>query len=257
MSGDLSAEYYKKELSRLKKENKALQRELEKLVIGKGSANIRDIFSYREEPRDRISAHSRQALLSSRRTYLGYLKSSFLTASFYTVSKRFAVYFRRFRLISTVIKIIFSSFAVIGTGAFLLALLATLVAAIPIVAIFAASTYISLLPIRRKRFKELEEIIRSKNVYLLFPERGVSMRGAMLFAYGGLSRSTDAKTENFVIIISPYHISPIGLENASHKANYSVARLESENICIMRRSSFFAFRKRVLEKLSGYVAFIY
>jgi hypothetical protein len=134
MSGDLSAEYYKKELSRLKKENKALQRELEKLVIGKGSATIRDIFSYREEPRDRISVHSRQALLSSRRTYLGYLKSSFLTASFYTVSKRFAVYCIRFRLISTVIKIIFSSFAVIGTGAFLLALLATLVAAIPIVA---------------------------------------------------------------------------------------------------------------------------
>ena len=204
----------------------------------------------------RFSSECRSASLVQETSYFGYLKKRLQTASLYSLWIRILTYFRRFRLISTVIKVVSYALTIVGTGAFFLAVTASTLILVPFVFIFFSFFLLSRLLTRKKKFESLARVLSGRTVYVFFPPPGYSFKEGVYFEKNVKILSQGSSGNNFVIIVSPYFISPKGI-GGKKRPYYHVLRYESENVCIVRRSSFFALRRNLLSHISTSIIYVY
>ncbi len=176
--------------------------------------------------------------------------------SLFSLWKRVLEYFRKFRLVSTVLRVTTSILTILGTGAFFIFIYGALVFIVPLIIGFCAALYFFGTVSRTRALRELEKRLSGKRIYVFFPKKDRPFERGSAFRQTIELISSSEKEQNFIIIVSPYLFSAVGVSGDFVKF-YPVMRFESERICIIRRHSFFALRKRVLEPAESRTAYIY
>lgn len=242
----------------LKKENRILRAEVKRLsrIIKSYGGDENGKRPTKNESLAAWQGEEKEASLLASSSYIKYLVSKITGGSLFALSKKAMGYFRKFKLVSTIMRIVSSAVAILGTGAFFIFISGALVFIIPMIVAFCAAIYFLGTVSRSKAFKRIEKSIANKSVYVFFPlkerpfQRGSSFRSTLDII------SNDTKNENFIIVISPYVFSAVGFAGDGVKF-YPVARFEKSNICIVRRHSFFLLRKRVLGPVENKTFYIY
>lgn len=248
----------KRSIASLKKENKILRGEIKRL-----SRRLRSYSAaasaYPQNKKELPSIKKafgyayKNAILMASSSYIRYAWSKLTGASLYSLWKRISGYFRKFRLVSTVIRTLSSFIAIIGTGAFFIFISGTLIFFLPIATLACSATYIISMFLRKKAFIKLEQTLKNKNIYVFFPQNGRPFEEVSCFK-NTLKLIDNTHNDNFIIIVSPYFISSKGFGGSGY---YFVFRQETKSVCIMRKHSFFAFRKKVLGGMDKKTTYIY
>ena len=243
----------------LKKENRILRAEVKRLSRIVKTTRIDDESKHNSinESLEAWQGAEKEASLLSSSSYIKYLVSKITGGSLFAFSKKAMGYFRKFRLVSTIMRVISSIIAILGTGAIFIFISGALVFIVPMIVAFCAGIYFLGTVSRTKAFKELERrVTLDTNVYVFFPlkerpfQRGSCFRNTLDII------SNDTKNDNFIIVVSPYIFSAVGFAGDGVKF-YPVARFEKNNVCIVRRHSFFLLRKRVLGPIEDRTFYIY
>ncbi len=241
----------------LKKENKILRSEIRRLSrLLKTNMPADNTAHYDTVMGKMWSAKEKETRAFSSGNYIKYVWSKVTGGSIYSLWKKVMGYFRKFRLVSTIMRVISSILTVIGTGAFFIFVSGAVVFIIPFVLTFSAAVYFFGTVSRAKAMNELHRKLHGKNIYVFFPkkgrpfERGSSFRQTVDLIANGQSG------DNFVVIVSPYLFSAVGFGGDGVKF-YPVLRYEQENVCIIRNHSFFTLRKKILEPAEKRTSYIY
>lgn len=242
----------------LKKENRILRAEVKRLsrIIKANGVDEDGKRSSKNESFTAWQGEEKEASLLASSSYIKYLVSKITGGSLFALSKKAMGYFRKFKLVSTIMRIASSALAILGTGAFFIFISGALVFIVPMIVAFCAAIYFLGTVSRAKAFRRIECSIAKKNVYVFFPlkerpfQRGSAFRNTLDII------SNDTENRNFIIVISPYVFSAVGFAGDGVKF-YPIARFEKSNLCIVRRHSFFLLRKRVLGPVENRTFYIY
>ena len=245
-------------LSSLKEENRILRAEVKRLnrilrVHSASESSIKDPKDKsREEKLFEDAQNSSVALASS--SYLKYLLARISGASVYSLTQKITKGFRRFKLVSTIIKLISSTIAVLGTGAFFIFISGTVIFLIPLFLLIGISAYLASMIFRKKAFKKLDKALSQKSIFIFFPYTGKSFKHGSGFRH--ILNTVSCKTESniLVIVVSPFLISAKGFGGTGY---FPVWRKESDNVFIIRRNAFFSLRRKLLQQRSDSVTYIY
>lgn len=242
----------------LKKENRILKAEIKRLSLLTRSDLRRE--SSREMPENKASKiwlqNEKEASYLTSGSYIKYLISKITGGSFYAFSKRIYEYFKKFRLISTIMRVTSSILTILGTGAFFIFISSAIVFIIPIILITAIAVYILGSASRASAFKKIRSACKKNNIYVFFPQKDKPFGEDSYFRKTLKDISNDTNKSNFIIVVSPYFLSSAGFSDGKEKF-YSIARFESERICIVRQHAFFLLRRRVLQTSESKTIYIY
>jgi len=240
-------------LKALKDENRILRSEIKRLqrLTKTLSSTNRSPSESDSETQKRWNDVKKESRLLSGGSYMKYTVSKITGGSVFSLWKQVSGYFRKFRLISTVMRVVSSLLTILGTGAFFIFVSGALVFIIPFFIIFSASLYVFGTVSRSKAFKELKARLEGKSVYVFFPQKGRPFEGGSCFkrTVGMISDENDS----FTVIVSPYIFSSVG----SRHGYYTVLSFEAQNVCIIRKHSFFSLRKKLLEPAEKQTVYIH
>lgn len=144
--------------------------------------------------------------------------------------------FRRFRLISTTLRIAAVIISAIETGAAFILAAGIVLALSPAILLFLTAVTLDSAISGLGAVKEIRRIAADGAVTFVFPPRGALGRDRAPGGYGSLALS------GTVIIVSPYLISARG---DGGRGGYSSLRRERENVYIIRRRMYFVIRRRL------------
>ena len=144
--------------------------------------------------------------------------------------------FRRFRLISTTLRIAAVIISAIETGAAFILAAGIVLALSPAILLFLTAVTLDSAISGLGAVKEIRRIATDGAVTFVFPPRGALGRDRAPGGYGSLALS------GTVIIVSPYLISARG---DGGRGGYSSLRRERENVYIIRRRMYFVIRRRL------------
>ena len=240
----------KRALAALKEENRILRAEIKRL-----NRTLR-AYSVNESKRSvgaarLLSYEHKKALSLASSSYIKYLISRITRASFYGIIQKAAGGFRKFKLVSNVMRVVSSSITLIGTGAFFIFISGVSVFFVPLTAILSIGAYLASMLFRKSAFRAIEKSLSQKSIIVLFPPSGRPFEKDSLFSRSLLRLQNK---DTFIIIVSPYFLSAKGF---GEKGYYPVARFESDGSCIIRKHSFFAFRRKILGKYSERTIYVY
>ncbi len=182
-------------------------------------------------------ARAHQALQTHRSVW-SYARACWREATLYMLWKRCLTAFRRFRLVTLILRISAFLLAALETGALVLLSGFLLLLCLPVLIFLSLMILITALWEAPQKNREILAKIAQKRIYVLFLEEG---SGAFFKAnvYDLASRENSA-----VVIISPFWFSTRGI--AQKRGFYVTAREEMENVFLVRRYYFFALKKHVL-----------
>ena len=241
-------------LSDLKKENRILRSEIKRLnrtlrAYSSSQSKFKKIDG--DQPMQMFFAKASESLTLGASSYPRYLTARISRASVVGLWRRASGYLRKFRLLSTVMRTVYSVAAIIGTGAFFIFLSGAVLFIIPISFLFCAAIYVSSMLLRKKAFKKLSLFIKDKDIYVVFASRGRPFEKDSCFMN---TADMLSKIGGYVIIVSPYFISSKGF---GEDVFYPVVRFETNNVCLVRKYAFFALRSRLLSGKNQRVTYIY
>ena len=243
-------------MAALKEENRILRSEIKRL-----SRAFRTYYTDREKHNkkelgaERLFSHEQKSTLALTSTsYVKYLSLRLTHASFYGLIKKVSGGFRKFKLISTVMRVLSSVITFIGTGAFFIFVSGVAIFFFPFVLLLCAAVYLASMLFRKKAFKSLEEHLKEKDIFVFFPTAGRPFEKGSCFEKTLYKISKDTKDSSFVIVVSPFFIAPHGFGG---KGYYAALRFESENTCIIRKHVFFAMRRKLLGKCARRTTYVY
>ena len=160
--------------------------------------------------------------------------SSLRRARPYRFWKTCLAYFRRFRMISYIIRVIGYLFALLQTGTLVLLTTALFFILLPLLLLSVGGMLTVAFLDMRKSGKKLKRIIGEKRVYVFFAIGGFGASNALALSQG---------EELICIAVSPYWISS---EGAVSRRFYLNLRRESPNFFTIRRYFYFYVRKKIL-----------
>lgn len=243
---------YKKLISenrRLKKRVRELEQRLYK--SGDNSALTSDPLTNKYY--STLAEISRKEMLNTSQSFYRYLLNTLKSSSFYRIYYRLLKFWRRLRMIRTILNIvtvIFFTFIVgtltVGYGIILILLLPVvmlLIAVLPIIS-----------KLRSKKSNEyLQEQIGEKNVFVLFPMRSSNFENSTYFKNNILDLC--GNSDSVVIIVSPYYFK---LVNGYKRKDVNVyCNTNGENIFLIRKYYYFIFFREILKKLQSRVNLIF
>lgn len=246
------------ELSSLKEENRILRAEIKRLnrvlrMYSASNSSVNDPKDKRREVKLFDEALSFSVALASS-SYLKYLLARLSAASVYSLIQKAIKGFRRFKLVSTVLRVISYILAVLGTSAFFLFISGALIFMIPLLLLICASAYLASMLFRKKAFKELARRVEGKRIFVLFPTAGKSFKNGSQFRKSLSIIKDNANNDALIITVSPFLLSSKGFGG---KGYFPVMRMEEDGLFIIRRNAFFALRKRLTSKKCAPVTYIY
>ncbi len=143
-------------------------------------------------------------------------------------------YFRRFRMISLIVRVVGYLFALLQTGTLVLLTTALFFVLLPLLLLSVGGMLLVAFLDMRKSGKKLKRLIGDKRVYVFFAAGRFGMAHAMELAQ-------DDGT--VCVAVSPYWISSEGQLNSRFYLN---VRRESPNCFTVRRYFYFYIRKKIL-----------
>lgn len=190
---------------------------------------------------DSLNTRAAESEQMGRTHYLSYLYAVVRQTPFYLIVRRLLRYFRRFRLISRILKILSSFFYLIevGTAVFLVTALGLIL--LPIALIIALCLALVARISYQKENRRMMSRLKAKRVILFFPSREGEMESGLFWRRN--IRELSQSPNTVILIISPFLYSGKGLYD---KSFYLLTRSESKNIYLIRRHYFFSLRKKVL-----------
>ena len=243
------SKYDSDENQRLKEENKQLrekinkiQGELDRLRSDTGTTMAKDDVSRLWQGRYQFS------LLMSSKSYPSYSARLIRNTSAWGFASKGLKYFRRFRLLSAVLRWITRIVALAESGVVLVASLSVFLVALPFLIVFAIFSLTAALFRRRNALRELKQRLKNKKIYVLFASREQIKRKNSKKGYFYSNAKELASDGSAVIIVSPFFFSKKGFEKSDF---YVTAREEYENIYLVRKIFFFILRRKVLQKVAS------
>ncbi len=149
--------FYKKEERRLK--NEILQREQQLNNLRAKSA---------DESKKRAAESSASVHRFKKSNYPSYVVSAVRENSLFGIVSRFFAYFRRFRLVSTIVKTVSAVFAIVQAGALLIILSGVLIVVIPALIVFAVTAFVLTFVTRRKITEKAEKVFSGRPLTVIF-----------------------------------------------------------------------------------------
>ena len=243
-------------LASLKEENRILRSEIKRLHRTLSSySSLSSSNDKKQAGSEKLFSHEQKSALSlTSSSYIAYLKSRLMHASLYGIVKKVSGGFRKFKLVSTVMRITTSAVTFIGTGALFIFLSGIAIFFFPFVLLLCGAVYLASMLFRKKAFKMFDKCLSGQSILVFFPKSGRPFEEGSCFSKTLNKVSKNTKESNFVIIVSPFFLSPVGFGG---KGYYTTLRFEKENVCLIRKHAFFALRRKLLGKYSGRTTYIY
>lgn len=192
--------------------------------------------------------------LDSSSGYIDYLFRSLKGSNIYLTWKRLLKYFRRFRLLRTLYKILSLILVLLRTSALIILIALVLSVIIPLSALaFLAFPLISW--IRSFRInKTIIPLVTGKDVFVILPPRSDAFaRSEYLFR-----NASDIATrrDGLSIIVSPYFFSP-ATPMGYAKKHYTNLIMNGSNVIVVRRYYYFSIKKKILSEHANSLSLIY
>ena len=174
--------------------------------------------------------------MSERRSFFQDAKETLLHARPYRLWQSVITYFRHFRMISFLLRLVGWIVTFLQTGALVLLTTAILFVILPLIVAFAAGIVLTALLDTRNSLRRLRKQLSGRRVYVFFGIPG---------DFGVKSIREFAAGENTaVLVISPFWLSAKGLNKRYYYVNI---RRESKHLFLVRRYFFFPIRKKLLD----------
>ncbi len=185
----------------------------------------------------RAFAHQR---LRHHNSFWSYLNTARRSAKLYAHWMRLVTVFRRFRLVTLILRLTAFVLSVLEAGALALLSALLLLFFLPILIFLSLGILLTVLWEAPKKNREIASQIKEKQIHVLFWE---NESGEFFKAN---ARSLAAQEGNAVIVISPFYLSSRGIRKRS--PFYVTARMEEKDLFLVRRYYFFSLQKAVLSK---------
>lgn len=200
----------------------------------------------RGHPEDRLlDEANRHARYYRKRSFLRYVLDAVKESAAAQIYQKFRAYLRRFRLAQTLIPALLAAGAVVAVA--FVSPLATLFLAAAII----FPTLFILLRFRRAN-RILRRELRDRRIRIMIPSKRGALEPDSFFIRNARHMAADPKVT--VIVVTPYLLSGRGL--GGHGSFFTV-RKEADTLYLVRPHYFFAFRRRVLDRLNGDVTMIF
>lgn len=188
----------------------------------------------------------KQSRLMSFKYYPRYLLELVKSTSVYGIYTRILAYFRRYRLFSTIFKILTKVIVWAETSAvFIVSFSATVIIVLPLTALlFVVSLLAALLGSRKANERLAAEIASRKRIYVFFGHKKQVKKGTEndFFAENVKNMASDGSLS---LVISPHLVGTSGVGGAGA---YFTARKESENVYMVRKNYYFVLYRTLLLK---------
>ena len=190
--------------------------------------------------------------LSESPDYFSFFVGLIRSSKVFQLWERWIKYFRRFRLVTTALRLLPWILLLISTHTILYAAVVASALLAPIVAI-AVLSLLAEAPLRyREANPRMACKIEGKTVYVIFPERSREFESGAFWRANLLDLST--KESSIVVVVSPYLFSSRGVFETRR---YLHLREERDNLFLVRRHYYFSLRKHVLTKKANRLILIY
>lgn len=170
----------------------------------------------------------------------------------FRIWEKYMKYFRRFRFVTTAVRLFPWILLLISTHTLLYAVAAVAVVMIPLLLLVLISLATSAFIRYRDVNERMEKRLSGKTVYVFFPERTGEFSGAAFWRENIFDlASRDAVC---VVVVSPFFLSPRGL---LRRPFYFNMRTEAPHVFLVRRHYFYSLKKHVLPHCTKRLIFIY
>lgn len=241
------------ELHRLKSENARLKHENSRLRRD-AAAYARDTAARHDSgtPEELISRRLQARQTMDTGSYFGYLFNSLRQSSPYRLWMRILTYFRRFRLISFILRFAGRVIAVIETSALLLLAATVLIIIIPPLLLVTLITLITAWTQSIRLNRRFAVELTGRKVYMFLPAAMSLLRdGSCLHATAAELADSDGR---IVFVVTPGFFSPRGFGS---RRFFFTSRKCADGIYLIRKYYFFMLRRRILSGLTAGVTYIY
>lgn len=202
-------------------------------------------------PVPEIALHSREGrLIMSSYSYPRYLLSTLRQSTAYRGWMRLLTYFRRFRLVSVIIRVATSLVTIIETSALLIVAATVFIVTLPLLLAASLITAVAVMISGRRCNRRLEPLLRDKQMFVFFPT-ATPRRGGVLDA---TICQLSADPRNAIFAVSPHLISS---ELLGRREPYFIQCQVAENVYYVRKYYFFMLRRGVLSHASQPVRYIF
>lgn len=183
-------------------------------------------------------------------SYPHYLLSTLHQSSAYRGWMRLLTYFRRFRLVSVIIRIATNLLTIIETSALLIVAATVFIVTLPLLlaVLLVAAVAVAIDGSRCNR--RLAPLICDKQIFVFFPTHPARRGGVLHATLAQLA----SDPRNAVFAVSPY---PVSSALFGRRQAYFIQARSEENIFFIRKYYFFMLRRGVLSHAHHPVRYIF
>lgn len=251
---------YTAEYRALKRENRALRRQIKSLQskLDDSEHTQKDIrsllkFNDKRDYYDNIAERKNTEILTRSENYLSYLYKTVKLSSIYGIFDRLITYFRRIRLIGTVVNVMTFILTLLRTGTMIIVYAVFILLFIPITILFSALVPMISVIFSPKSNKSMRERLSGKEIYIFNPSRNSGFEQSAFFSAN--AKSLANLESSAVLIVSPYFFKSIP-NSKRENINFAVSKDEA-NIYFVRRYYYFILFKKVLKQHCKELIYIY
>ncbi len=244
----------------LKRENRALRKQVKSLQSKLDSSeraqkDIRSLLKFNDKRSyyDNITERKNTEMLTRSDNYLSYLYKTVKLSSLYGIFDRLITYFRRIRLIGTVVNVMTFILTLLRTGTMIIVYGVLILLFIPITLLLSALVPTVSLILSPKSNKSMRELLSGKEVYIFNPSRSSGFEQSAFFSAN--TKSLASLENSAVLIVSPYFFKSIP-NSARESINFAISK-DDTNIYFVRRYYYFILFKKVLKKHCKELIYIY
>ena len=202
-------------------------------------------------PAPEIALHSREGrLIMSCSGYPRYLLSMLRQSTAYRGWMRLLTYFRRFRLVSVIIRVATSLVTVIETSALLIVAATVFIVTLPLLLAASLITAVAVVISGSRCNRRLAPLMLDKQIFVFFPTSSPRCGGVL----DATVRHLASDPANAVFAVSPHFISS---ELFGQQEPYFIQRQAAENVFYVRKYYFFMLRRGVLSHADHPVRYIF
>lgn len=202
---------YTAEYRALKRENRALRRQIKSLQLKLDSSeraqkDIRSLlkFNDKRDYYDNIAERKNTEMLTRSENYFVYLYKTVKFSSIYGIFDRLITYFRRIRLIGTVVNVMTFILTLLRTGTMIIVYAVLILLFVPITLLLSALVPTISVIFSSKSNKSMRAQLSGKEIYIFNPSRNSGFEESAFFSAN--VKSLANLDNSAVLIVSPYFL---------------------------------------------------
>lgn len=240
-------------LGQLEKENKRLRAELDRFKYDK---TINDSITTRHREKSWQLSLRQGALkkdLFERKNFASYLFGTFKSRTFFLYYQKFIFLLRKYAFVTTTLKILLFLWTLLQSSALFVLFTGSIAIIAPLTIFFSYIAIFLTFLGRKKLNRRMRQTLKDKKITVFYPPKGRAFDTNSYFR--SFVRSSASAEDSAVVIVSPYYFNTKGITRS--KKYYIAARLEAQNVILIRKHYFFTFKKHVLSDISDNITYIF